>query len=252
MNIVHLNLKAVSHKLKRKRKSHTHINECFTTKYLKLMTVPFKKIFISPVNIIFILNTSFTNKPNPPKRHWFTSFWLDKSYICKETLRIIQLVKDFSNSKKKKKIEKFENWKYVISTVTAALLFVTDCRRDPFRAGSVLINQTVLPDFCLCFSMTGIKFWGMLHHVYDVVYDKTSVDQSELVNVGAQINYSTICWSGKGVLEIHAKSFKNLGEGFCFFVIRISISCIKIVESRRPRAGFCYFNRQFLCYQCFR
>ena len=185
MNIVHLNLKAVSHKLKRKRKAHTHKNECFTTKYLKLMAVRFKKISISPVNFIFVLNTSFTNKPNPSKRHLFTSFWLDKSYICKEILLIIQLVKA---SSKKKKIENFENWKYVISIITAALLFVTDCRREPFRAWSVLINQIMLPDFCLCFSLTGIKFWGMLHHVYDVVYGETSVDQPELENVGAQIN----------------------------------------------------------------
>ena len=37
---------------------------------------------------------------------------------------------------------------------------------------SVLINQFVAPIFCLCFASTGINFRGMLHHVYDVAYDK--------------------------------------------------------------------------------
>ena len=41
---VHLNLDAVSHKLKRKRK-YTHKNECFNMEYLKLMTKHFKKAF---------------------------------------------------------------------------------------------------------------------------------------------------------------------------------------------------------------
>ena len=52
MNSVHLNLKAVSCKLKGEKK-HTHKNEYFTMKYLRLMAVRFKKAFISPVNIIF-------------------------------------------------------------------------------------------------------------------------------------------------------------------------------------------------------
>ena len=37
---------------------------------------------------------------------------------------------------------------------------------------TVLINQFVLPIFCLCFAFTGINFRGMLHHVCDVAYDK--------------------------------------------------------------------------------
>ena len=32
----------------------------------------------------------------------------------------------------------------------------------------------------------------MLHHVCDVAMTKTGMDQSELVNVGAQIDYLTI------------------------------------------------------------
>ena len=35
---------------------------------------------------------------------------------------------------------------------------------------SVLINQFVLPTFCLCFTFTGINFQGMLHRVCDVGY----------------------------------------------------------------------------------
>ena len=42
--------------------------------------------------------------------------------------------------------------------------------------------------FCLSFAFTGINFQGMLHHVCDVCMTKTCVDQSELVNVGAQID----------------------------------------------------------------
>ena len=45
INSVHLNLKAMSHKSDRKRKPHTHKNECFNMKYLKLMAVRFKKAF---------------------------------------------------------------------------------------------------------------------------------------------------------------------------------------------------------------
>ena len=39
-----------------------------------------------------------------------------------------------------------------------------------------------------CFAFTGINFRGMLHHVCDVPMTKISVDQSEFVNVGAQID----------------------------------------------------------------
>ena len=52
---------------------------------------------------------------------------------------------------------------------------------------SVIINQFVPPTFCLCFAFTGVNFRGMLHYVCDVwPMTKTSVDQSELVNVGPQ------------------------------------------------------------------
>ena len=50
------------------------------------------------------------------------------------------------------------------------------------------VNQFMSPTFCLCFAFTGINFLGMLHHVCDVTYDEKHVDQSELVNVGAQID----------------------------------------------------------------
>ena len=53
---------------------------------------------------------------------------------------------------------------------------------------SVLINQLVLPIFCLCFAFTDINFRGMLHHVCDVPMTKTCVDQSELVHVEVQID----------------------------------------------------------------
>ena len=53
---------------------------------------------------------------------------------------------------------------------------------------SVLINQFVPPNFCLCFVFTGINFRGMLHHVFDVPMTKTCLNQSELVNVGAHID----------------------------------------------------------------
>ena len=52
----------------------------------------------------------------------------------------------------------------------------------------MLINQFEPPTFCLCFALTGINFRGMLHHVCDVPMTKTHVNQSELVNVGAQID----------------------------------------------------------------
>ena len=60
--------------------------------------------------------------------------------------------------------------------------------QSSFQAWSVLINQFVPPTFCLHFAFTGINFRGMLHHVCDVPMTKTWVDQSELVNVGAQID----------------------------------------------------------------
>ena len=45
------------------------------------------------------------------------------------------------------------------------------------------------PTFCLCFTFSGINFQRMLHHACDVwVMMKTCVDQSELENVGAQID----------------------------------------------------------------
>ena len=52
----------------------------------------------------------------------------------------------------------------------------------------VVINQFVPPTFCFCICFTGINSRGMLDHVYDVFMTKTGVDQSELVNVGAQID----------------------------------------------------------------
>ena len=52
---------------------------------------------------------------------------------------------------------------------------------------SVLINQFVPQIFCLCFAFTGINFRDMLHHVCDVTYEEC-VEQSELLNVGAQID----------------------------------------------------------------
>ena len=50
---------------------------------------------------------------------------------------------------------------------------------------SVLINQFVPRTFCLCFACTDVNFRGMLH-VQPMT--KTCVDQSELVNVGAEID----------------------------------------------------------------
>ena len=133
-NSVHLNLNAVSRKLKRKKRTHKK-NKCFNMKYLKLMPKRFKKAFLFLHWLLFfILNTSITNKPNPSKRHLFTRFWLDKSYICNEKLLIIQLLKGTSNIEEKLKILKIEN-NYVIGTITAVLLFISDCRKQPFRAG---------------------------------------------------------------------------------------------------------------------
>ena len=79
-------------------------------KYLKLMAKRFKKALYHLSNwYFFILNTSITNKPNPLKRHLYTRFWLDKSYICNETLRIIQLFEHFPYSEENLKILKTEN-----------------------------------------------------------------------------------------------------------------------------------------------
>ena len=57
----------------------------------------------------------------------------------------------------------------------------------------MLINQFVPPTFCLFFAFSGMNFRGLLHHVCDVAMTKTFVDQSELVNIGAQIDNLTIC-----------------------------------------------------------
>ena len=57
---------------------------------------------------------------------------------------------------------------------------------------SVLINQFVPPTFFLCFTFTGINFRVMLHHVCDLPLTKTYADQSEIVNVRAQIDKSTL------------------------------------------------------------
>ena len=43
----------------------------------------------------------------------------------------------------------------------------------------------LLPLLCYTFA-TGINFQDMLHHVCDVAYDRHSVGQSELVNLGTQ------------------------------------------------------------------
>ena len=39
-----------------------------------------------------------------------------------------------------------------------------------FSLRSMLINQFVLPTFCLCFALSSINLRGMLHHVCDVAY----------------------------------------------------------------------------------
>ena len=53
---------------------------------------------------------------------------------------------------------------------------------------SALIIQFVSPTFCLSFAFTSINFRGILHHVCDIPMTKTCMDQSELVNVGAEID----------------------------------------------------------------
>ena len=76
-------------------------------KYLKLMEKRFKEALYHTSNwYFFILNT---NKPNPLKRHLYTRFWLDKSYICNETLRITQLFEHSPYSEENLKILKTEN-----------------------------------------------------------------------------------------------------------------------------------------------
>ena len=57
---------------------------------------------------LLLLNTSIANKVNPSKQHWFTRFWLDKSYICNETLCIIQFLKISQTAKKMWKFWKFK------------------------------------------------------------------------------------------------------------------------------------------------
>ena len=54
----------------------------------------------------------------------------------------------------------------------------------------LIINQFVPPTFCLCFTFTGINFWGMSHHVSDVAYDKNMCGPI----IGAQIDWLTICY----------------------------------------------------------
>ena len=41
-----------------------------------------------------------------------------------------------------------------------------------FNISSMLINQFVAPNFCLCFDFSGVNFRGMLHQVCDVAYDE--------------------------------------------------------------------------------
>ena len=54
---------------------------------------------------------------------------------------------------------------------------------------NVLINQFVSPTLCLCFAFIDINFRGMLCHACDGwSMTKTCVDQSEIVNVTAQID----------------------------------------------------------------
>ena len=57
-------------------------------------------------NYIDFFNSLIINKPNTSKRHLSTRFWLDKNYICNETLRIIQLFEDSSSNEENLKILK--------------------------------------------------------------------------------------------------------------------------------------------------
>ena len=59
----------------------------------------------------------------------------------------------------------------------------------PSFAKSVLINQSVSPTVCLCFTLIGINIRGMLHHVCDVAYEENMCGPIRTqVNVGAQID----------------------------------------------------------------
>ena len=129
-NSIKLNLNAVSRKLERKRKAHTHTHththKCFDMIYLKLMSKRFKNAFYFSINyyslywtLILLINSI----------HQSNIYLLDKSYICNEAPRIIQLLKQ------QIKFENFDNWKYVIGTITDILLFASDWRKQPFRAG---------------------------------------------------------------------------------------------------------------------
>ena len=48
--------------------------------------------------------------------------------------------------------------------------------------------SNVPPTFCHWFVLTDVNFRGMLHHVCDVPMIKECADQSEVVNVGIQID----------------------------------------------------------------
>ena len=58
----------------------------------------------------------------------------------------------------------------------------------PLKQAVVDVGEGPKPVSACIWMATGIKFRGMSHHVCEMSYDETCVDQSELVNVGAQIN----------------------------------------------------------------
>ena len=72
---------------------------------------------------------------------------------------------------------------FIVKLIIAGMLII----QSVFNNKSVLINQ-FQPTFCLCFVFTSINFRGIFYYVCDVTMTKTCVDQSELVNVGAQID----------------------------------------------------------------
>ena len=78
----------------------------------------------------------------------------------------------------------------------------------------MLINQFVPPTFCLYFAFTGINLRDMLDHVCDVPMTERCVDQSEPVNVGAQIKYAM-------EYSIHRKKGKCRLFHFCSVIIWI-------------------------------
>ena len=86
---------------------------------------------------------------------------------------------------------------------------------------SVLINQFVLPTFCLCFAFTGINFRGMLHHVCDVAYDENMcgpIRTRKCRSINWLINYTNTdiiapCWN-----QTHLLSFI-----FYFYIFTIII-----------------------------